>query len=120
MTRILLILAVVTAARHESRTGEADAAGLAALIDWLVETRLQVEHVRPADPADDAEFLRRVYLDLHGLVPVAEQVARFLADTRPDRRALLIDALLTDPRYGEYLADILAGATLSRHWENQF
>jgi hypothetical protein len=113
MTRILIALAVANAASRDCLAGEPDAAELAALIDGLVETRLQVERLRPGDPADDAEFLRRVYLDLHGVVPTAEQVARFLADTRPDRRGRLIDALLADPRYGAYLADIWQGYLIS-------
>jgi hypothetical protein len=112
-TRILIALAVVTAASRELRAAEPDAAELAALIDRHVETRLKAERVQPAEPADDAEFLRRVYLDLHGVVPTAGQAARFLADTRPDRRARLVDALLADPRYGEYLADVWQGYLVS-------
>ena len=100
-------------AGRESWAGEPDAAELAALIDRHIETRLEAERVRPAEPADDAEFLRRVYLDLHGVIPTAEQAARFLADTDPDRRARLIDALLASPRYGEYLADVWQGYLVS-------
>src|SRR3954466_15074133 len=83
LTRILIVLAVVATAGRESRAGEPDAAELAALIDRHVETRLESERVRPADPADDAEFLRRVYLDLHGVIPTAEQAAAFLAGPPP-------------------------------------
>ncbi len=50
---------------------------------------------------------------MHGVVPTAEQAARFLADTHPDRRARLIDALLADRRYGEYLADVWQGYLIS-------
>src|SRR5262245_34641167 len=113
LTCIFLALAVVTAAGRTSRAAEPDAAELAALIDRHVETRLGAERVPPAEPADDDEFLRRVYLDLHGVVPTAEQAARFLADTSPDRRARLVDALLADPRYGEYLADVWQGYLVS-------
>ena len=113
LTRILIVLAVVATAGRESRAGEPDAAELAALIDRHVETRLEAERVRPADPADDAEFLRRVYLDLHGVIPTAEQAARFLTDTDPKRRDKLIDALLASPRYGEYLADVWQGYLIS-------
>src|SRR5262249_12736384 len=113
LTRILIALAVVTAVGCESRAAEPDAAELAALIDRHVETRLKAEGVPSAEPADDAEFLRRVYLDLHGVVPTSEQAARFLADTRTDRRARLVDALLDDPRYGEYLADVWQGYLVS-------
>src|SRR5687767_8848447 len=109
LTCVLATLAVVVATDRESRAGEPDAAELAALIDRHVETRLKAEQVRPAEQADDAEFLRRVYLDLHGVIPTAEQAARFLADTDPQRRDKLIDALLASPRYGEYLGDVWQG-----------
>jgi hypothetical protein len=54
-----------------------------------------------------------VYLDLHGVIPTAEQATQFLADTDPKRREKLIDALLASPRYGEYLADIWQGYLVS-------
>lgn len=112
ITRILVALAL-TAAIHESRAAEPGPAELADLIDRHIEARLKAERVQPADLADDAEFLRRVCLDLHGAVPSAGQAARFLADTRPDRRARLVDALLASPRYGEYLADVWQGHLVS-------
>src|SRR5688500_1547034 len=102
---LLLGVLTVTAA-SDSLAGEPDAAELAVLIDRHIEQRLEAEGVGTAEQADDAEFLRRVYLDLHGVVPTAEQAARFLADEEPDRRARLIDSLLASPRYGEYLGDI--------------
>jgi hypothetical protein len=90
-----------------------NAADVAALIDGQIETRLAAERVRPAEPAGDAEFLRRVYLDLHGVVPTVEQSTSFLADSDPTKRARLIDALLASPRYGEYLADVWQGYLVS-------
>jgi hypothetical protein len=55
------------------------------------------EHQRPAlEPASDAVFLRRVYLDLVGLMPTAEQAKAFLDDKSPDKRTKLIDQLLAD------------------------
>jgi hypothetical protein len=113
LTRILVVLAIVATTGRESRAGEPDAAELAALIDRHIDTRLKAEQIRPADPADDAEFLRRVYLDLRGVIPTAEQAARFLADADPKRRDKLIDALLAGPRYGEYLGDIWQGYLVS-------
>src|SRR5262245_51862124 len=112
-TRTFIALAVAAAAGSGTRAGGPDPAALAAEIDRHVEARLASERVRPADPADDAEFLRRVYLDLHGVVPTPEEAARFLADTRPDKRARLVDALLADPRYGEYLGDVWQGYLVS-------
>jgi hypothetical protein len=104
--RFLVSFAVVALVGPRTSAGGPDAAALAVLIDQHINARLEAERVRPAEPADDAEFLRRVYLDLHGVVPATEQAVRFLADTRPDKRARLIDALLAEPRYGEYLGDI--------------
>lgn len=54
-----------------------------------------------APAADDAEFLRRVFLDLAGRVPTAEQAKAFLDDAGADKRAKLIDDLLASPRFGE-------------------
>src|SRR5436190_8175919 len=47
--------------------------------------------------ASDEEFLRRVYLDLTGIIPTAVQAREFLADKAADRRAKLIDRLLASP-----------------------
>jgi hypothetical protein len=105
------VLAAVTAG--ECRAGEAVATELAALIDQQIDTRLNTEGVRAAELADDAEFVRRIYLDLNGAVPSLEQVKRFLADAERDKRARLIDSLLADARYGQYLADIWQGYMIS-------
>ena len=55
--------------------------------------------------SSDAEFLRRVYLDLTGIIPSTEEVRGFLADTMPDRRAKLIDRLLATEKHAYHLAD---------------
>ena len=54
--------------------------------------------------ATDAEFLRRVYLDLHGTVPTTEQVRAFLADEAEDKRLKVVDQLLADPRFSRFMA----------------
>ena len=113
LVRIIVVLAVVAAAARDSSAGDADAADLAALIDRHIEGRLQAEQILPTAPADDAEFLRRIYLDLHGVIPTGDEAARFLNDGDPNKRARLIDRLLANPRYGEYLADIWQGYLIS-------
>ncbi|MCC2668301.1 MAG: hypothetical protein K0Q72_772 [Armatimonadetes bacterium] len=104
-----LVLTLSLAAGGVSGATGLDASELAVLIDQQVDARLKAEHLPAAVPADDAEYLRRVYLDLHGVIPTAEQTVRFLSDTRPDRRARLVDALLDDPRYGDHLGDVWQG-----------
>lgn len=102
-TRTLLLLLILC--RHASAANP-DASASAALIDRHVDARLTSERIQSAAPAADAEFLRRIHLDLHGRVPTLEQTTRFLSDPNPDKRTRLVDLLLADPRYGEHLADI--------------
>jgi hypothetical protein len=52
--------------------------------------------IRPADPADDAEWVRRVHLDIVGHIPDLETVQKFLADKDKAKRAKLIDKLLDE------------------------
>ena len=57
-----------------------------------------------AAPASDADFVRRVYLDLTGMIPTAAEARAFLADTTADKRTRLIDQLLESPRYARNMA----------------
>jgi hypothetical protein len=59
-----------------------------------------------AAPADDAEFLRRLYLDLTGAIPTADEARAFLKDSAPDRREKLIDQLLASPAYARHMATV--------------
>lgn len=61
------------------------------LVDWWSQHKL----VKPAR-TDDSTFLRRVQLDLVGLLATQEATKAFLADTSPDKRAKLIERLLAD------------------------
>ena len=71
-----------------------DEQALSERIDQLIDERLAKEKVPPAPPADDAEFFRRLSLDLNGRIPSYSQLADFLDDTRKDRRRLWIDELM--------------------------
>ncbi|MGL4550146.1 MAG: DUF1549 domain-containing protein [Gemmataceae bacterium] len=68
-------------------------------IDDRLEAAWAAAGVTPAAAADDAEFLRRAYLDLTGRIPTVAEARAFLADRRPDRRVKLIDELLASPRF---------------------
>jgi hypothetical protein len=76
-----------------------DVQQLAARIDQLIAARWTAAGVKPAPVADDAEFLRRIYLDLAGRIPRVLEVREFLEDTAPDKRRRLVDRLLDDPSY---------------------
>ncbi len=55
-------------------------------------------------PCSDAEFLRRVSLDLIGMTPTVAETRAFLADTAPDKRVKRVDQLLASPRFTRHLA----------------
>lgn len=80
-----------------------------ALIDHWVRAKWEELGLKPAPRATDAEFLRRVYLDLVGVIPSAEEAQRFLAGSDPDKRAKLVEALLRDRRYAEHWATVWSG-----------
>ena len=80
------------------------AASLSVEIDRL----LAAERLAPLGaPADDAEFLRRVTLDLHGIIPSVDEAREFLADSSPDKRERLVDRLLASPRFARHMATTL-------------
>ncbi len=99
--------------------GKAPAPGdLSQLIDKDIDQRLQAEKVTPSPQADDAEFLRRVYLDVTGHIPTAEKAAAFLDSKDPTKRAKLIDELLDSGDFGRHQADICA-LLLPRNSDNR-
>jgi len=73
-------------------------------IDELVYAKQQRVKVAPSELCTDAEFLRRVYLDLTGLPPSVEELRIFLADTRDQRnkREEVIDRLIGNPAFVEH------------------
>jgi hypothetical protein len=73
-------------------------------VDELVFKKLQQMKILPSDVCTDDEFLRRVYLDVIGLLPTIEETQAFLADNSPDKRVKLVDALLERPEYAEFWA----------------
>lgn len=63
-------------------------------IDTLVHNKLRKLRITPSDVCGDAAFLRRVFVDITGTLPTAEEHDQFAADTAPDKRAKVIDELL--------------------------
>ncbi len=103
-----------------SLTGKLDAAALSRYIDQAIDQRLDAEKVKPSPQADDAEFLRRIYVDLAGHIPSADQAAAFLDSQDPDKRAKLIDALLASDDYGKHMADVWMNLLVKRNTDNRF
>ncbi|MBI3821609.1 MAG: DUF1549 domain-containing protein, partial [Planctomycetes bacterium] len=59
-----------------------------------------------APRSDDAEFLRRLYLNLTGVIPPVEDARAFLADKAPDKRAKLVDRLLASDGYARHMTNL--------------
>ena len=72
-------------------------------IDQLISA---TEDFKPAPPANDATFLRRAYLDFAGIIPPPDAVHTFLADHSDDKRARLVDELLTIPEYAWHMSRV--------------
>lgn len=80
-------------------------------IDELVVQKLRKLGVVPAETATDADFLRRVSLDLTGTLPTAADVEKFLADTSADKREKKINELLESPAYAAWWTTKLCDLT---------
>ena len=74
-------------------------------IDRIIATKAKTDGIPLAAIADDAEFLRRVWLDLAGMIPSSDAARNFLVDSSPDKRTKLIDELLASPMYSATMAN---------------
>ena len=73
-------------------------------IDRFVLARLEHEGLAPSPETNKATLLRRVTLDLTGLLPTLGELDAFLGDDSPGAYARVVDRLLDSPRYGEHMA----------------
>ncbi len=72
------------------------------LIDEHVFAKLRKFNIVPSEVSIDAEFLRRVCLDLTGTLPPADRARKFLTDPNPNKRDALIETLLASPEYVDF------------------
>lgn len=100
----LLLMGVMVSARFADADDEA--MPLHQQIDELVAKRLAELKIVPAIVSSDAEFVRRVSLDLTGVIPTGKQAQAFLDDPAPDKRQRLIDELLASPDYAIHMARV--------------
>ncbi|MCI0702404.1 MAG: PSD1 and planctomycete cytochrome C domain-containing protein [Planctomycetia bacterium] len=74
------------------------------VIDKLVDAKLAKLNIAPSELCDDADFLRRIFLDLTGTLPTPEEARKFLADTAKDKRAKLVESLLEKSEFADLWA----------------
>lgn len=110
-----LFFSIVAAAEETCRPASAvpsaarerlDPAALAAKIDEVFSNDWQASQVNVAPSADDAEFLRRVYLDIAGKIPSVAEARAFLDDNRPDKRRRLIEDLVNRGSFAAHFANV--------------
>ena len=70
-------------------------------IDAFILSRLESDGIAPSPEASKATLIRRVSLDITGLLPSPREVDDFVRDNRPDAYERLVDRLLDSPHYGE-------------------
>ncbi len=90
---------------------------LSAQIDRLIAAKLG--DVPAGKKSSDAEFMRRISLDLIGRIPTAAETRTFLADTSPDKRDKLIDQLLASPEYPRHMQEQFHVLLMERRGENE-
>ena len=118
---VLLFGLFVVSGNVSSRAAPPNEFEMAARIDAHLAAEWSDAHVAPAPSASDAEFLRRAWLDLTGIIPpLNESVDRdgdgkadefygvrgFLADARPDKRQRLVNYLLSKPTHARHFSNL--------------
>lgn len=102
--RILLMIALsFTTMTASSRADDLTAA--VQTIDQIMEAAWQRDEIEPVHQSDDAEFCRRVWLDLAGVAPTVTEARSFLLDSNPTKRGELIDKLLASPQCANHMAN---------------
>lgn len=70
-------------------------------VDTLVNAKLKKLRIAPSGVCTDEAFLRRVYVDVIGVLPTAEEYTRYMASTSPTKREELVDELLGRKEFAE-------------------
>jgi hypothetical protein len=74
------------------------------VVDHYVDARLKEEGITPAPPAGDANFIRRLTLDLVGRIPTVAETKAYVAATNPDKRVQLVERLMASPGFVRHQA----------------
>ena len=70
-------------------------------IDKLINAKLQKLRITPSELCSDEAFLRRVYVDIIGVLPTPEEYTRYMSSGAPNKRDLLVDELLGRKEFAE-------------------
>lgn len=79
---------------------------MAQRINGHVGALLSQDNIAPSPKCPDAEFCRRVYLDLAGKIPTAQEALGFIEDKNPNKREKLVETILASKDYARHQADL--------------
>lgn len=121
VSRVIMAFVLVGAVLSVAGEGLArppDGPGLSGRIDGLIEKFWKIDDLTPAPLSGDAEFFRRVNLDLAGRIPARQEAADFLDDTAPDKRARAIARLLESPDFARHFSTVILNWLIPRQPKN--
>jgi hypothetical protein len=99
--------------------GKADATAVAQFIDEQVNAKISTAKATTAPICSDSEFVRRVYLDIGGVIPTAAQAREFIDSQDANKRAQLINSLLASPRYAQHMTDVWDNLIIKKTSDNR-
>jgi hypothetical protein len=114
--RILLLAAILLCDGLRLALAESDDYPLHTRIDAIIHSEAGADS--SATVCDDAEFLRRVSLDLSGTVPLSKVTRKFIADTTGDKRTQLVDNMLASPKWASRMADLFHVVLMERRGDD--
>ena len=118
---LVLIFAIMAsaafAANSEVLQPTAESVKMSQRVDELIALQWRSQGIEPAEHADDSELLRRLYLDLTGVVPPVSEVRSYLAETSSDKTRELIGRLLVSPAHATHLAHTWRDMMLPRKFD---
>ncbi len=111
--------AIAEKSPREKPSRSADPSGfstseMVAFVDGQIRQGWTAADVVATDRASDAEWVRRVHLDLAGHIPPAVVVEEFLANPHPDKREQLVNTLLDEPDYVRHFATVWTNLLVGR------
>jgi hypothetical protein len=102
------------AEKDKEKAGPKAGAGKPSYIDAMLREKWESAAIKPSAVAGDAEYMRRLYLDILGRIPSADEAADFLASKQTAKRAKLVTYLLENPDYPKNFGTMFSTTLIGR------
>jgi hypothetical protein len=112
----ILVSAVVLTIATTATAGDLANRSLHERIDAVIESEFGTASAAPV--GDDAEFLRRISLDLTGTIPNSDRVRTFIGDVAKSKREQMVDDLLASPEWPRRMADLFHVILMERRGDD--